>query len=117
MRMNETVEFSEKLEEEVKMALNNPEWEMEYAAYYVKLRQERKAGEKEGLEQGLKQGLKQGLEKGDLLGRQKMLQKLLDQGKSIQEIAAFYNMEDNEISEILNWKPEEAVEELTFSEG
>ncbi len=111
--MNETVEFSEKLEEEVKMALNNPEWEMEYAAYYVKLRQERKAGEKEGLEQGLKQGL----EKGDLLGRQKMLQKLLDQGKSIQEIAAFYNMEDSEISEILNWKPEEAVEELTISEG
>ena len=95
------------------MALNNPEWEMEYAAYYVKLRQERKAGEKEGLEQGLKQGL----EKGDLLGRQKMLQKLLDQGKSIQEIAAFYNMEDNEISEILNWKPEEEVEELTISEG
>ena len=45
--------------------------EMEYAAYYLKLHNERRAGE--------------------LLERKKTIQRFLDQGKSIHEIAAFYN--------------------------
>ena len=67
--------------------------EMEYAAYYLKLQNERRAGERAG----------------ELRERKKTIQRFLDQGQSIHEIAAFYQVEDSEITEILNWKPEEEL--------
>ena len=75
------------------MAQNNPMWEVEYATYYMKLHDERKAGK----EEGLKEGLKQGLEKD-------MIQKLISQGKSVENIADLFGMTVEEVQQLLEWK-------------
>ncbi|MBR1758203.1 MAG: hypothetical protein IJ744_05685, partial [Lachnospiraceae bacterium] len=88
-------ELSERLEDEVKMAQNNPMWEAEYAAYYLKLRDERKAGREEGLKEGI------------LQGRQQLFLQLLDQGKTAEEIAALFNMPVEKVTEIIQYQPTE----------
>ncbi|MBR1758407.1 MAG: Rpn family recombination-promoting nuclease/putative transposase [Lachnospiraceae bacterium] len=78
-------ELSARLEEEVVMARKNPAWEMEYASYYAKLHDEKEAG----------------IAEGRILGHRDMIQKLIDRGKSVDEIAELFDMAVKDVTKLI----------------
>lgn len=68
-------EFAKALETEVKRAVENKEWEVEYMTLMQRDREKFQDGLEQGLEQGLQQGLQQGQEQATLAAIQKMIKK------------------------------------------
>ena len=90
-------ELSRRLEDEVKMAQDNPVWEAEYTAYYLKLHDERKAAREEGREEGLQEGK----ELGSRQTKIDTARKLADLGMSLPQIASLWGMTEEEIAGLL----------------
>ena len=59
-------------------------------------------GLQQGLQQGIQRGVEQGIEQGALNKEKEMYQKLLQQGKTIQEIAELFGYDFEYVQSILN---------------
>ena len=95
--------FTERLEQRVLEIRRDTEWRDDYMTLEMKMdekyEQGREQGLKEGITKGIEQGIEQGIELGIGQGLRVQIQKKLNKGKSISQIA-----DECEESEEVIWK-------------
>ena len=95
--------FTERLEQRVLKIRKDTEWRDDYMTLEMKMdekyEQGREQGLKEGITKGIEQGIEQGIELGIGQGLRVQIQKKLNKGKSISQIA-----DECEESEEVIWK-------------
>ena len=103
--------FTERLEQRVLKIRKDTEWRDDYMTLEMKMdekyEQGREQGLKEGITKGIEQGIEQGIELGIGQGLRVQIQKKLNKGKSISQIADECEESEEEIWKIIrenDWK-------------
>ena len=97
--------FTERLEQRVLAIRRDTEWRDDYMTLEMKMdekyEQGREQGLKEGITKGIEQGIEQGIELGIGQGLRVQIQKKLNKGKSISQIADECEESEEEIWKII----------------
>ena len=100
--------FTERLEQRVVEIRRDTEWRDDYMTLEMKMdekyEQGREQGLKEGITKGIKQGIEQGIELGIGQGLRVQIQKKLNKGKSISQIADECEESEDTIRKIISEK-------------
>ena len=96
--------FTERLEQRVLEIRRDTEWRDDYMTLEMKMDEKYEQGLKEGLTKGLQQGIEQGLEQGYDKHLYVQVQKKLEKGKSISQIADECEESEDAICKIISEK-------------
>ena len=96
--------FTERLEQRVLEIRRDTEWRDDYMTLEMKMDEKYEQGLKEGLTKGLQQGIEQGLEQGYDKHLYVQVQKKLEKGKSIFQIADECEESEDAICKIISEK-------------
>ena len=101
---NPTDGFTERLEQRVLEIRRDTEWRDDYMTLEMKMDEKYEQGLKEGLTKGLQQGIAQGIEQGYDKHLYVQVQKKLEKGKSISQIADECEESEDAICKIISEK-------------
>ena len=93
--------FTERLEQRVLKIRRDTEWRDDYMTLEMKMDEKYEQGLKEGITKGIEQGIEQGIELGIGQGLRVQIQKKLNKGKSISQIADECEESEEEIWKII----------------
>ena len=96
--------FTERLEQRVLEIRRDTEWRDDYMTLEMKMDEKYEQGREQGLKEGIEQGIEQGIELGIGQGLRVQIQKKLNKGKSISQIADECEESEDTIRKIISEK-------------